>query len=471
MGKRISGGTAHSFYLGIASSDEQPGSVCLIPRGMEEGQAVELKDRVFKLHLGRPVQFPLYTSTADRLHKPGDLVPVSDDFEQLPPIHALLKSSKLHGEKIPVYLRSRLTEIGTVEISCVATEGPQQWRLEFDVRGGAQASEPTVLQSLPANFEQAHAAVQSAFGNKPGEKSPRDAKQLWSALERLLGARDSWNLATLRQITTELLAGANKRRRSADHEKVFFQLLGYAQRPGYGYPLDEWRCEQAFKLFPEGVEFHREKPNWNEFWILWRRIAGGLKPEAQRELWNYARPFLEFRLPAKSPKGMTLPKGIQPEGFEEMVRAAAALEHPSAGEKTWFGNLICERFTDGRPAGGPWAWALARLGARVPLYGSAHNIVPPETAEKWIRILLETAIPKVDGAPFAAAQMARLTGDRLRDVNPAIREEVAQHLQQINASPVWVRMLSEVVDLKGSDEARVFGDTLPIGLQLVARSE
>ena len=471
LGKRISGGIGRSFYLGIASpKEEQREAVCLIPRGMEEGQTIELKDRVFKLQLGRPVQFPLYSSTADRLHKPGDVVSVAEDFEPLPAVHALLKSSKQHGEKTQVFLRAKLTEIGTVEISCAASEGPQQWRLEFDVRGSVQSKEPALVQSLPLNYDEAHQALQLAFGNKPGEKSPRDAKQLWTNLERLLGSRDSWNLATLRQISSELIAGAGKRRRSADHEKVFLQLLGYSLRPGFGYPLDEWRCEQCFKLFSERVEFHKEKPNWNEFWIFWRRISGGLAGPAQLAMWEYLKPYLALRLPAKAPGGIILPKGIQPEGFEEMVRAAASLEHVPPSEKIWFGDLICERFKGGRPSGGPWTWALARLGARVPLYGSAHNTVPPQVVEKWIHILLSMDIPKFDGAPFAAAQMTRLTGDRLRDVEERTRNEVAERLEQANASANWIRMLREVVAMKESDEAKVFGDTLPIGLQLVVHS-
>ena len=35
---------------------------------------------------------------------------------------------------IPVYLESRVTEVGTLELWCVAKEGERRWRLEFNLR-------------------------------------------------------------------------------------------------------------------------------------------------------------------------------------------------------------------------------------------------------------------------------------------------------------------------------------------------
>jgi hypothetical protein len=72
----------------------------------------------------------------------------------------------------------------------------------------------------------------------------------------------------------------------------------------------------------------------------------------------------------------------------------------------------------------------------------------------------------VDGAPFAAAQLARLTGDRTRDLDPALRERTAQALAAAKAHEAWVRMVREVVALEAADEARALGDTLPAGLRL-----
>jgi molecular chaperone DnaK (HSP70) len=465
-GRKISGGTSHSFYVGVAAEKDERSAVCLLTRGVEEGETVELKERVFKLHVGRPVQFPIYTSTADRIDRSGDLIRVTDELTDLPPIQTVLKSPRERAEKIPVYLRGRLTEIGTVELWCVSADTNEQWRLEFDVRG-TTSEQPTVTESLPERFGEAKEYIAKIYGNRPGsiDKGPKDVRQLWSSLERLLGPRETWSAAVLRQLWGELFAGANKRRRSPEHERIFFQLLGYSLRPGFGYTLDEWRCEQSFRLFSERTEFHKEKPNWNEFWIMWRRISGGLSPERQAEFWDFAKRHLAGRLFSKS-RNMIASKGPKPEGIEELVRAAAALEHLPSEEKIWLGELICERLNETKSAGGPWAWSLGRIGSRATIYGSAHNVIAPSVAARWLELLLSLGLKKVDGSAFAAAQIARRTGDRLRDLDDSFRQRIIEALRAIEPPETWLQMVIEVTELKTADEARVLGDTLPIGLQL-----
>jgi hypothetical protein len=120
----------------------------------------------------------------------------------------------------------------------------------------------------------------------------------------------------------------------------------------------------------------------------------------------------------------------------------------------------------GATRGGPWAWALGRLGARAPLYGSGHRTLDPAVAEQWLRALLSRPLNEIDDAAFAVAQLARLTGDRTRDLNDEVRAKAAEALKASNAPEAWVRGLTEVVALSEADEARALGDTLPQGLRL-----
>src|SRR6185295_18826512 len=120
---------------------------------------------------------------------------------------------------------------------------------------------------------------------------------VWRSLEQILGPREHWRVPVLREMWGALHAGAGKRRRSADHERVWFQLTGYMLRPGFGYPLDDWRCAQTVDaVFGSGVAFHKEKAVWIEFWIMWRRIAGGLTEERHADIWKYLKPHIERRL-------------------------------------------------------------------------------------------------------------------------------------------------------------------------------
>ena len=57
------------------------------------------------------------------------------------------------------------------------------------------------------------------------------------------------------------------------------------------------------------------------------------------------------------------------------------------------------------------AWAIGRVGARVPVYGPLNSVVPVEVIEDWVRNLMELD----DASPnaiLAILQMARRTDDR-----------------------------------------------------------
>jgi len=84
---------------------------------------------------------------------------------------------------------------------------------------------------------------------------PAKVKQLWRSLEQTLGSREQWRVPVLRELWGTLHAGAGRRRRSAEHERIWFQLSGYTLRPGFGYPLDEWRCEQTAALFARQPDY------------------------------------------------------------------------------------------------------------------------------------------------------------------------------------------------------------------------
>ncbi|HLL53695.1 MAG TPA: molecular chaperone DnaK, partial [Myxococcaceae bacterium] len=463
LGLRIGGGAARAFYVGLGGGK----AVCLIPRGFEEGQTVDLGERPFRLTLGRPVQFPLYSTTADRIDAPGTVVDVVEDLKPLPPIHTLLKGKEGKTAEVPVHLSAKLTEIGTLELWCVSDASDERWRLEFELRGAAERGELTVTESMPARFMEAREWVERVYGHKPLPMGPKDVKNLFRTLEKVLGPKEGWRLPVLRELWSALFAGANKRRRTEDHERIYFQLFGYTLRPGFGYPLDAWRCEQSFRLFKESVQHHTEKANWTEFWVLWRRIAGGLSDEAQAEIWAYLKPHLAQRVPPDAPKPKGKPKGVQPEGLDEMVRAAASLEHLAPSEKEELGGWIASRLRSAPTGGGPWAWALGRLGARAPIRGSGHKVVAPEVAEAWLELLLQLGVDKVDGAPFAVAQLCRATGDRTRDVGEEARAKAVAALESARAAESWIQMVTEVVAMGAADEARALGDTLPAGLQLL----
>jgi hypothetical protein len=67
----------------------------------------------------------------------------------------------------------------------------------------------------------------------------------------------------------------------------------------------------------------------------------------------------------------------------------------------------------------------------------------------------------------AAVQIARMTGDRSRDLSDEVRASVVKRLETAHAPANWITMVSETVELDEADEGRVFGESLPPGLKLI----
>ena len=142
-GVRIRGGTARAYYVGVeVAAPAVPGmaapvkALCVAPFGMEEGTEVELPGAEFGLVVGEPADFRLLGSSVRRNDVAGTVVErwQPDEIEELAPVEATLTKEGEEGRLVPVRLTARATEIGTLELFCVAREGKGKWRLEFNVR-------------------------------------------------------------------------------------------------------------------------------------------------------------------------------------------------------------------------------------------------------------------------------------------------------------------------------------------------
>jgi molecular chaperone DnaK (HSP70) len=469
LGPRIGGGAARNYFLvledeGSGDNKNQQG-ICLLPRGTEEGREVFLQDRVFTLLLGHPVRFHLVSSTGDRVYRPGELVDLSGgDFVRLPPIATVVQPRSAKGPReTPVQLSASLTEVGTLEVHCIDQADPsKRWQLEFQLRREA-AADSSAAHVLHPSYDKALEQIDRAFGDRAHGVDPKEVKRLRAQLEHLLGPRDTWDSALLRELFGALWERARRRRRSADHERLWLNLAGYCLRPGFGYPLDEWRVEQLWSLFDDGIQYVNDAQVWSEWWTLWRRAAGGLH-EAQQtavlDAVDYVQSIATSRTKTKAPFDASKT------GYADMVRLAASLERVPVERKIDAAQKLFARLAKPSENHHGW-WAIGRLGARRPFYGSAHGVVPPDIAAQWLDEIFALDWKKVEPAAFAAAQIARLTGDRSRDLPDDVRARVVHRLENAAAPKSWIEMVRKVVELDKADEGRVFGESLPPGLKLV----
>jgi hypothetical protein len=471
---KIGGGAPRSYFLvldetGDGKQDAEPvqRGICLLPRGTEEGHEILIADRTFALRLGHPVRFHLVSSSADTVYQPGELIDLAGgDFVRLPPIATIVQPrGASSARESAVQIATSLTEVGTLEVHCIELDNPaQRWLLEFQLRReGAQVN--LAGDAAPARhpaLDQAIEHIDRCFGSRAQKVDPKEVKRLRSQLEQLLGSRESWNSALLRELFGALWERARRRRRSADHERLWLNLAGYCVRPGFGYPLDEWRVEQLWSLFDDGIQYVNESQVWSEWWTLWRRAAGGLDESAQLRVLD-AMAYLQGAAQSRH----KLPFDVAKTGFTDMVRLSASLERIPVERKIELGESVLTRLKKPAENHQSW-WAVGRIGARRPFYGSAHSVVPPEIAEAWLNAILALDWKKVDPAAFAAVQIARMTGDRSRDLPEDLRLAVVRRLEAANAPRAWITMVSESVELDNADEGRVFGESLPAGLKLIA---
>jgi hypothetical protein len=505
-GKRIGGGIPRSYYVQVET--ETPGRgihahsipvLCVVPRRLQEGEEVRIAEPVLELALGQPVLFPLYTSTVRGDDKPGQVLRLpAESLLQLPPLHTILRGGKRAGAKrVPVTLAAKCTEIGTLELYCESKEG-NRWRLEFNVRDVLR--EPTkeeqeaeesaaVIDVFPEEKVQAAGALIAAvFGDSAsrvshdaGEKnppvdtggSPPTTSELPKLLEAALESpRSDWPTGLCRRLWEFLEANAAGRSKSPQHLSRWYNLTGFVLRPGFGDPVDRYRVESLWKLITaaasapaSGQASGGRKPTVPEggadYWIMWRRVSGGLNAALQQALFTRLKPVL---LPVKG-KAFSRPPANE---YAEMWRAAASLERLDAKTKEHLGAAVlkdCKK----SPVPTYAFWSLTRLGARVQLYGPLNSVVHPEVVEDWIEQLLPFTPgneSEKNGWLFCLSQLARQSGLRAVDVSDQTRNRVLGILRSHPCPGAWKRMVEEVVASEGEEASRLFGESLPIGLRL-----
>lgn len=454
-GLRIGGGAPRSYFLVVSGEGGKQQGVCLLPRGTEEDQAIELTQRAFSLRIGQPVRFHLVTDAGDTAYAPGTLTDLEQsEFNALPPMATVIEGPGT-GE-VSVRLSARLSEVGTLDLGCRSIEDrDQKWDFAFQLRTEERKRDE---RTVHPRFREASHLIHRLYGNRSKDVNPKEIRSIRTDLEKILGKREEWETPLLRELFSVLLEAGKRRRRSADHERHWFGLAGFCLRPGYGYPLDEWRMTQLWAIQDLGIQYSQETPVWSEWWTMWRRVAGGLDETAQKRLFaDISKDLATLDRKSRNPR--------RP-GFEDLVRLAGSLERVPPSMKVEAGERLLSAIT-GSPSASLFWWTIGRLGARVPLYGTVHSVVDREVAESWARRTLGTDWGTDPQAAFAAVLLSRASGDRERDLDASLRSEIVTRLRAGRLAASWIRMVEEPTGLDEADEKRMFGESLPPGLRLI----
>lgn len=463
---KIGAGSARSYFLVLEDQDQ---GICLLPSGSKENSSIKL-DHQFLLKVGAPVQFNLASSTIDQRFEPGQVVQFTDreQFPPLPPLAAVMKKrGKMKASQVEVELASELTDIGTLAVECVSTEDcNRRWLLDFNLRG---VSSNQLDVDLHPRTQLAKEKITLVYGGRSKGLKGNESKKLRADLEKLLGKREQWDTPLLRELANDFLSGAKRRKRSEAHERIWFGLAGFCLRPGFGYPVDEWRVEQVLPLYDQGLQYRKESKVWADWWNFWRRLSGGMDRAQQTKIYQDIAPYLQ-PVPEKSKAHL---EGLKRKGYlayEDMVRLAAGLENISWQDKVALGEGLLTRLQKKNESSQTW-WAIGRIAAREPLYCSSHNLVPVDVVEAWLDRVLQENWSELNQAAFAASVMAKKTDDRSLDISGEMREKVIAKLKESKCPRNWITIVETKVALDEADAKRFYGDSLPGGLSLVKANE
>jgi len=495
LGVRVGGGSPREYFLAIGAEQGEGAKeghvqvMCVAPRGMQDGQVIEVPDRELNLVTNRPVEFPIFATTSPREDPVGAVVQVpEDELDPLPPLQTVVKFGKQKaGTKVPVRIQVRRTELGTLELSCLSRMSGARFKLEFDVRAGGSespastpapaSSGPSVLeqpfggagtrappeegQVEPERVEAAKARIDEVFAEQPPRSDPDG---LMKGLEQDLGlGRDALPLPVLRALAEHLIELMERRALSPQLEARWMNITGFSLRPGFGVPMDDWRVKQLWKIHAQDVLHGAHDPCQLNWWILWRRVAGGLSRGHQEELASRAFPLIN---PALAKRAKRRPPKYKTQEAAEIWRAAASLERIGAKSRAQLGDALLDLLEAKKAPRGAF-WCLGRIGARRLLYGPREATVRAKIAEKWAGRIMD--LPKMLKGEHPAAcmvSMCRLTGDRQFDLPLEARTKVKAYLLDFGVPEEQLTPLTEVVQLDTKSEAQAFGEDLPVGLML-----
>ena len=318
----------------------------------------------------------------------------------------------------------------------------------------------------PKNFDEACERIAEVFGKRKGVDKEKALKGLRKNIEKLLGQRDNWDAYLLRALFDVLIEYKDKRRRSAEHERLWLNLTGFCMRPGWGDAADPWRIEKLWPLYEEFLSFEKDTQSWVELWTFWRRAAGGLNAEQQRHIFEGVAPYVDPQY-LESRKVQAEAQKIS---YDDILRLLAALERVPVKYKVQLIEHLFTRIQLNKSS--PMAyWAIGRIATRNLLHAGSELVIPAEQVRAWLHNLLHDGALAHDWddkqVAFCAAMMVCQTGDRYSDIGGEYRTQVIERLRQVRAPQAWVDMVESQTKLDSQVAESIYGDALPAGLKLL----
>lgn len=468
-GTKIGGGIPRTYYLKVEAKDSSGNvsvkALTLLPRGSEEGASYE-PEQVFYLSPNRPVSFELLTSHT-RLHDAqGSYIPIiPEEMQPLPSLHTVIRYGKAGSEveRVPVHLKLQLTPIGTIALWLQSTQTDHRWALEFQVRTAAgQDNSLETLGTARSDVTLDNAMIEQAKELTRSAWKEREVKPFEQLEELLQQPRGQWSCHLLRALADVTLECAEQRKARPQVESRWWNLLSFCLRPGFGYPLDDFRMQKFWRVVlddqkrtvPFDVDIQRL--------ICYRRVAGGLSRGQQAQI---ATTLLQGFLAQVEGRSRGI-KGAELGRFVECARALASLEQTEQKVKRRVAEFILTRI-ETRTAVDAEYWALGRIGSRQLFHAPLADVIPHNECQRWVERLLRLPDAKAEQLVFPLGLMTSRTAHPEVNLPPDCFNRAQKFFEETPLAPRFARLAQpELSATSQIQPEELLGDSLPPGLQV-----
>jgi hypothetical protein len=265
--------------------------------------------------------------------------------------------------------------------------------------------------------------------------------------------RREWNLPLIRELWQTHNQYLTRRDLSPEHELAWLNAAGFFLRPGYGHALDPYFMRTLWTVHELDLAFATNKANREQYFLLWRRVAGGLD-QAQQEL------LYETWI------DKTLQDTKQ---SYEPARMLGAFEYLAADKRIRLAHHFTESIQQrGESFCDHSIWALGRLLNRVPLYGGEGAILPASEVTRAFDSLeaLDWTRDNLRNVRQLFVQAARIVNHRDHDVPAELRTRIIDKAMSSGAVQSQIEALQTFTPINTKDIQQLFGESLPIGLSV-----
>ncbi|MGZ3732737.1 MAG: molecular chaperone DnaK, partial [Parachlamydiaceae bacterium] len=364
-----------------------------------------------------------------------------------------------------------LNAIGTLEITLKSQKTDHIWGLEFQLRSasGQENNLDTLAKSRKDEvFDQSYLvepkkSIEELFSSNSSFKPDRIIERLELQLQQ---SKREWSPSILRGLGDALLKSASQRKISQTHEARWWNLAGLFLMPGYGFPLDDFRIKELWKVILSEAKLPSSAETQLQKWICFRRLSGGFNKGQQLQLAHE----LVSQLLKKNGK-IEVKSKAEFSHYAEKIRAFAVLELIDPILKAKVGNALIDRIVSGQAISAEY-WALARIGARHLFYGTSTNVVNKDICAKWIQSLLNIPLEisedtsKEKDLCFVITQLARKSDCRETNLSQGVIDSILNRLSNFPEFQKLQKTLLEVTPMTSQEQDRIFGEHLPAGLSI-----